>query len=201
MPVTSKRPCITTFYPCRWSFLQSLPPDEESRAWDAYRSLRHKNLSVTEDTDKFRECVMKISNPLPSSVQLKDYIYGLNDRIKMEVRAKYVTTLCESIAVALNYEDARGRPSGFVQAGPQHEYPRKGGFQRRWTLKSNVLQPSGQTKQVKAIERLVKTSTIVWVKRKVTPMAARAWSKSLLNPEQREKVRKEGLCFGCLQQH
>ena len=32
-------------------------------------------------------------------------------------------------------------------------------------------------------------------------MAARAWSKSSLNPEQREKARKEGLCFGCLQKH
>ena len=84
-----------------------LPPDEESRAWDAYRSLRQRNLSATEYTDKFRECVMKITDPLPMSIQLKDYIYGLNDRIKMEFRAKYVTTLDESIAVALNYEDAR----------------------------------------------------------------------------------------------
>ena len=32
-------------------------------------------------------------------------------------------------------------------------------------------------------------------------MAAQAWSKSSLNPEQREKARKEGLCFGCLQKH
>ena len=48
--------------------------------------------------------------------------------IKMEVWAKYVTTLAESIAVALNYEDARGRPSGFVPVAPQHEYPRKGRF-------------------------------------------------------------------------
>ena len=117
----------------------------------------------------------------------------------MEVWAKYVTTLDESIAVALNYEDARGRPSGFAQAGPQLEYPRRGGFQRKWTMKSSVAQPSGQTKQVN--ERPSKTSTTVGVKRKVTPMAARAWSKSSLNPEQREKARKEGLCFGCLQNH
>ena len=94
---------------------------------------------MTEYTDKFRECVMKISDPLPLSVQLKDYIYGLNDRIKMDVRAKYVTTLDESIAIALNYEDVKGRPSGFVQARPQHEYPRKGGSQRRWIVKSSVL--------------------------------------------------------------
>ena len=151
-----------------------LPPDEESRAWDAYRSLRQRNLSVTEYTDKFRECVMKITDPLPLSVQLKDYIYGLNDRIKMEVRAKYVTTLDEFIAVALNYEDARGRPSGFAQAGPQTEYPRKGGFQRRWTAKSSIPQPSGQPKQGKPTEKSEKTSTTVGVKRKVTPMAARA---------------------------
>ena len=48
----------------------------------------------------------------------------------MEVRAKYVTTLDKSIAIALNYEDAKGRPSGFVQAGPQLEYPRKGGVSK-----------------------------------------------------------------------
>ena len=89
---------------------------------------------------------MKISDPLPLSVQLKDYIYGLNDKIKMEVRAKYVTTLDESIAVALNYEDARGRPSGFVSAGLNMSTQEKGGFQRRWTAKSSILQPSGQTK-------------------------------------------------------
>ena len=153
---------------------------------------------MTEYTDKFKECVMKISDPLPLSVQLKDYIYGLNDRIKMEVWAKYVTTLDESIAVALNYEDARGRPSGFAQAGPQLEYPRRGGFQRRWTAKTNVPQPSGQSKQGKPTEKSEKTSTTVGAKRKVTPMAARAWSKSSLNPEQREKARKEGLFFGCL---
>ena len=116
----------------------------------------------------------------------------------MEVRAKYVTTLDESIVVALNYEDARGRPSGFAQAGPQLEYPRRGGFERRWTTKSNIPQPSGQPKQGKPAQKSEKTSTTVGVRRKVTPMAARAWCKSSLRPEQREKARKEGLCFGCL---
>ena len=152
-----------------------LPPDEESRAWDAYRNLRQRNLSVSE--------------------------YGLNDRIKMEVQAKYVTTLDESIAVALNYEAARGRPSGFVQAGPHLEYTRRGVFQRKWIAKTNESQPSGQPKQGKPAEKSKKTSTTVGAKRKVTPMAARGWSKSSLNPEQREKARKEGLCFGCLQKH
>ena len=68
---------------------------------------------MTEYIDKFRECVMKIPDPLPLSVQLKDYIYGLNDRIKMEVRAKYVTTLDESIAVALNYRMPEANRVGF----------------------------------------------------------------------------------------
>ena len=119
----------------------------------------------------------------------------------MEVRAKCITTLDETIAVALNYEDAKGRQSGFAQASPQQEYPRKGGFQRRWNAKSTISQPGGQSKQGKPAERSEKTSTTVGVKRKVTPMATRAWSKSFLTPEQREKARKEGLCFGCLQKH
>ena len=80
----------TTWEGFKSEFKKHFPPlDEESRAWDAYRSLCQRNLSVIEYTDKFRECVMKISDPLPLLVELKDYIYGLNDRIKMEVRAKH----------------------------------------------------------------------------------------------------------------
>lgn len=46
----------------------------------------------------------------------------------MEVRAKYASSLDEAIAVALNYEDARGKPSGFVETGTQHEFQEKTGF-------------------------------------------------------------------------
>lgn len=60
----------------------------------------------------------------------------------MEVRAKYVTT----IIVALKYEDAKGKPSGFLQVRTQYEYPRKSGCETKLISKTSVLQPGGQTK-------------------------------------------------------
>ena len=84
----------------------------------------------------------------------------------------------------------------FAQAGPQFEYPRRAGFQRRWTVKPNVPQPSGQPKQGKPVEKSEKTSTTVGAKRKVTPMAARAWSKSSLNLEQERRQGKKVYALG-----
>ena len=38
-------------------------------------------------------------------------------------------------------------------------------------------------------------------KRKVSAMAERAYNRSMLTLQQRDKAMKEGLCYGCLGQH
>ena len=153
-----------------------LPLDASSQAGDQYRNLRQRNLFVGEYIDKFR-----------------DFIYELDEKIKREVHAKYVTFFDEAVAVALNYEDARGgKPSGFFQIGIQQGYQKKVGFQKKWIAKSNAPQSSGRTKQGKPSGVTKKPSTTVGVKCKVTPMVVRALTKSSLTLEQKEKVRREG---------
>ena len=72
---------------------------------------------------------MKMIEPIPHAIQMKDFIYGLDEKIKREVRAKYVTSFDEAVVVALNYEDVRGgNPSGFSQARIQQGYQKKVGF-------------------------------------------------------------------------
>ena len=41
-------------------------------------------------------------------------------------------------------------------------------------------------------------TTLAGVKRKVSPMAGRAFNRAVLTPQQREKAMKEGLCYGCM---
>ena len=42
---------------------------------------------------------MKMTEPIPHAIQMKDFIYGLDEKIKREVRTKYVASFDEAVAI------------------------------------------------------------------------------------------------------
>ena len=101
------------------------------------------------------------------------------------MRKEKCQTLNEAIELALVLED-----------GKAHKFPWTRGACPIFTLVVAPSKPCAKdTREVYMIKNVSGT------KRKVFAMVERAYNKSSLTPQQRDKAMRKGLCYGCLGQH
>ena len=141
-----------------------------------------------EYADKYREIIHSIPEEIPDYLQVHKFALGLKDFLRPLVRREKCTTLSQAIEVALVYEDRRKFGSQVPDIGK--------------TLVGNnrVFVRHDKGKKPKEVAL---TNQPSFSKRKLPESSnlPSKKSKSGLTPEQQNKARQEGLCFGCLGQH
>ena len=171
-----------------------MPANECSRALDSWFFMSQKNYSVQEYADRYREVLLKVPNHIPDFLQVHKFVLGLKETLRPQVRKEKCQTLNEAIELAIVLEDGKRFPMGGSQKSSWTRTPRN-------VLSTSSSLPSssdGKGKETRAMHVIQTTSG---TKRKVSAMAGRAFNKSILTPQQREKAMKDGLCYGCLGQH
>ncbi|MCO5551280.1 hypothetical protein L7F22_004779 [Adiantum nelumboides] len=140
-----------------------VPPDERSRALDAWFFMSQKHYSVQDYADKYREILLKVPEHIPDFLQVHKFVLGLKETLR----------------------------------------PLKSSWTRvpRSTPQSVAALPSTSENRGKESRELHMIKTSKGEKRKVSAMAERAFNRSMLTPQQRDKAMKEGLCYGCLGKH
>ncbi|MCO5555871.1 hypothetical protein L7F22_009416 [Adiantum nelumboides] len=171
-----------------------VPPDERSRALDAWFFLSQKHYSVQDYADKYREILLKVPEHIPDFLQVHKFVLDLKETLRPLVRKEKCSTLDKAIELAIVLEDGKKFTPGFGQKSSWTRVPRS-------TPQSVAALPSTSENRGKESRELHMIKTSKGKKRKVSAMAERAFNRSMLTPQQRDKAMKEGLCYGCLGKH
>ena len=63
-----------------------VPPDERSRALDAWFFMSQKNYSVQDYADRYREILLKVPEHIPDFLQVHKFVLGLKETLRLLVR-------------------------------------------------------------------------------------------------------------------
>ena len=89
-----------------------VPPDERSRALDAWFFMSQKNYSVQDYADRYREILLKVPEHISDFLQVHKFVLGLKETLRPLVRKEKCQTLNEAIELAIVLEDGKRFPSG-----------------------------------------------------------------------------------------
>ncbi|MCO5563796.1 hypothetical protein L7F22_017444 [Adiantum nelumboides] len=159
-----------------------VPPDERTRALDSWFYVSQKSYSVQEYADKYREILLKVPEHIPDFLQVHKFVMGLKETIRPLVRKDRCKTLNEAVELALVLEDGKRTSQGLDQRFSWTRTPR---LAFTTVATSSASRPK-DTREVHMIK------TVSGTKRKVSAIAERAYNKSILTPQQREKSYARG---------
>ena len=148
---------------------------------------------MQDDADRYREILLKVPEHIPDFLQVHKFVLGLKDTLRPLVCKEKCETLNEAIELAIVLEDGKKFPTGYGQRSSWTRAPRAG------SQLAFAVPSSSESKKDGKMMHMVKTAK--GEKRKVLAMAERAFTKSVLTPQQRDKAMKEGLCYGCMGRH
>ncbi|MCO5549350.1 hypothetical protein L7F22_002820 [Adiantum nelumboides] len=171
-----------------------VPPDERSRALDAWFFMSQKHYSVQDYADRYMEVLLKAPEHIPDFLQVHKFVLGLKETLRPLVSKEKCPTLNEAIEMAIVLEDGKKFTSRLGQKSSWTRAP-------RFTTQGVAALPSTSESRGKESRELHMIKTSKGKKRKVSAMVERAFNRSMLTPQQRDKAMKEGLCYRCLGRH
>ncbi|MCO5612452.1 hypothetical protein L7F22_066719 [Adiantum nelumboides] len=156
--------------------------------------MSQNHYSIQDYADKYREILLKVPEHIPDFLQVHKFVLGLKETLRPLVRKEKCSTLDKAIELAIVLEDGKKFTPGFGQKFSWTRVPRS-------TTQSVAALPSTSENRGKESRELHMIKTSKGEKRKVSAMAERAFNRSMLSQQQRDKAMKEGLCYGCLGKH
>ncbi|MCO5605236.1 hypothetical protein L7F22_059416 [Adiantum nelumboides] len=92
-----------------------VPPDERSRALDAWFFMSQNHYLVQDYADKYREILLKVPEHIPDFLQVHKFVLGLKETLKPLVRKEECPTLDKAIELAIVLEDSKKFTTGYGQ--------------------------------------------------------------------------------------